>query len=177
VAGRRARSAYGIGDVVAVNDSMQTGYSYVIAARTGRDFAADFKPHVSPKEMLALGVFEGKYCNDCRPELPEDWFAKARTADRPDPRVNCFGVKSRQPLATWREKGWIIGPDPRGWFQWYCRYYLGRRLPDVDRMQIRRWRNFARHAAQVRKHCMPADVTCRPRQRQALLQWAYDPLV
>ena len=175
--GRGARRTYRVGGVVVVNDSMQTGYSYVIAAPTGRKFAPEFKPHFSPKEMLELGVFEGKYCNDCRPELPDDWFVKARLSDHADPGVNCFGIKSRQPLSVWREKGWIIGPDPRGWFQWYCRYYLGRRLPDIDRAQIGRWRNFARHAAQVRKHCMPADVTCRPRQRQALLQWAYDPFI
>jgi hypothetical protein len=169
--------AYGIGDVVVVSDRMQTGYSYVVAAPAGRDFALNFNPHFTPQEMLELGVFEGKYCNDCRAELPKGWFARARLADRPDPGVNCFGVKSRQPLSVWRQNGWIIDPDPRGWFQWYCRYFLGRRLPDIDLIQIRRWRNFARHAAQVRKHCMPGDVTCRPRQRQALLQWAYDPFI
>jgi hypothetical protein len=168
---------YRVGGVVIVDDRMQRSYSYAIAVPPGTRFAPDFKPRFSPKEMLELGVFEGKYCNDCRPELPEEWFERARIAARPDPAINCFGVKSRQSLAVWQQKGWIIGPDPRGWFQWYCRYYLGRRLPEIDRIQIRRWRNFARHAAQVRKHCAPGDVFCRPRQRQALLQWAYDPFI
>ena len=168
---------YLVGDVVVVNDSMQRSYSYAISVPPGGGFAPEFKPRFSPREMLELGVFEGKYCNDCHPELPEDWFERARIAANPDPALNCFGVKSRQSLAIWRQKGWIIGPDPRGWFQWYCRYYLGRRLPEIDRVQIRRWRNFARHAAQVRKHCMPGDIFCRQRQRQALLQWAYDPFI
>jgi len=169
--------SYRVGDKIRVNDKMQRGYVYAIAAPTGRQFAPDFEPHFTPKEMLELGVFEGKYCNDCRGELPASWYAKAKTSEKPDPKINCFGVKSRQPLRVWREKGWIIGPDPRGWFQWYCRYYLGRRLPEIDAVQIKRWRNFARHAAQVRKHCPPGDVFCRPRQRQALLQWSYDPFI
>lgn len=124
-----------------------------------------------------MGVFEGKYLNDCRDEFPGDWFGGAKLSDTADPALNYFGVKSRQPLSVWREKGWIYGPDPRGWFQWYCRYWRGRRLPKVDAIQIRRWRAFNRHAAQVRANCDPADVFCRPRQRQALLQWAYDPLI
>ena len=105
------------------------------------------------------------------------YSASLRMSDTPDPAMNCFGVKSRQSLANWRSNGWIIGPDPRGWFQWYCRYYRGRRLPEIDAIQIRRWRAFARHAAQVRKHCKAGDLTCQPRQRQALLQWAYDPFI
>jgi hypothetical protein len=168
---------YKIGDIVVVNDRMQRGYRYEIVARTGRDFADGFAPHFTPKEMLELGVFEGKYCNDCRDELPESWFKKAKTSDVADPSLNYFGVKSRQPLSVWREKGWIYGPDPRGWFQWYCRYYLGRRIPEVDEKQIKRWRAFARHAAQVRANCDPGDWSCRPRQRQGLLQWAHDPFI
>ena len=134
-----------------------------------------FTPKFSPKEMLAMGVFEGKYLNDCRDEFPADWFRGARIAEHPDPALNYFGIKSRQPLSHWREKGWIIGPDPRGWFQWYCRYHMGRRLREIDDIQIKRWRSFARHKAQIVRNCEPGNFTCRPKQRQALLQWSYDP--
>lgn len=166
-----------VGALISVNDRMQRGYSYRLEAGTGRSFAPDFTPALTPAEMLKLGVFEGKYINDCRDEFPAAWFRSARLSDAPDPSVNCFGIKSRQPLSVWRQKGWIIAPDPRGWFQWYCRYYLGRRIADVDRKQIARWKSFARHAGQVRAHCEPHNLSCRPRQRQALLQWAYDPFI
>ena len=168
---------HGIGVTIRVNDRMQRGYSYVLTAPAGKDFAAGFTPYFTPKQMLELGVFEGKYCNDCRGEFPEDWFINAKISDKPDVSLNCFGIKSRQPLSVWRENGWIIGPDPRGWFQWYCRYFLGRRLPEVDEKQIKRWRAFARHAAQIKANCQPHDFSCRPRQRQALLQWSYDPFI
>ncbi len=164
-------------DFVDVNDRMQTGYRYWLVAPVGNGFADGFQPFHSPKQMLEMGVFEGKYCNDCVAEFPADWFLNARIADTPDPALNYFGLKSRQPLSVWRKKGWIYGPDPRGWFQWYCRYYLGRRLPDIDDIQIRRWRGFARHAGQIRANCDPGDIFCRRRQRQALLQWAYDPFI
>lgn len=160
---------------VEVHDTMQSDYRYLLEARAGRDFAPDFNPHFTPREMLAHGVFEGKYLNDCRAEFPARWYRGAKLSEEPNPGINCFGVKSRQPLRVWRDKGWIIGDDPRGWFQWYCRYYLGRRDPVVDSIQIRRWKGIARHAAQVRKHCWPGDLACRPRQRQALLQWAWPP--
>ena len=120
-----------IGDTIIVDDRMQRDYRYEIVAPMGADFWPGFAPHFSPKVMLAMGVFAGKYCNDCRDEFPADWFREARIADRPDPELNYFAIKSRQPLSHWREKGWIIGPDPRGWFQWYCRYWLGRRLPEI----------------------------------------------
>jgi hypothetical protein len=168
---------YSIGETVTVNDRMQRNYQYEIVARTGEDFMPGFRPHFSPAEMLAMGIFEGKYCNDCRNEFPDEWFAKARTSDRPNPKLNYFGVKSRQPLSYWKERGWIFGPDPRGWFQWYCRYYLGRRLSEIDAIQVKRWRSFARHAAQIRANCEPGDIFCRPRQRQALLQWSHDPFI
>jgi len=166
-----------IGDTIHVNDKMQQGYDYVLTAPMGDVKSDRFQPHFSPKEMLAMGVFEGKYCNDCTAELPADWFEAAKISDKPDVSLNYFGIKSRQPLSVWQQKGWVFEPDPRGWFQWYCRYYLGRRLPQVDEIQIKRWRAFSRHAGQVRANCDPGDVFCRPRQRQALLQWAYDPLI
>jgi hypothetical protein len=164
-------------DVINVSDRMQKDYRYALSAPIGDTFAFSFKPHYTPQTMLEMGVFEGRYLNDCRDEFPSEWFTRARIGMRADPALNYFGVKSRQPLAVWREKGWIYGPDPRGWFQWYCRYYIGRRIPELDKIQIARWRSFARHAGQIRAKCEPGDIFCRPKQRQALLQWSYDPFI
>lgn len=143
----------------------------------GSQFAPEFAPAYSPAEMLRMGVFEGKYINDCVDEFPQEWFDSAKLSDFADPTLNYFGVKSRQPLSVWQQKGWIYGPDPRGWFQWYCRYFMGRRLPQTDAIQFKRWRAFARHAGQIRANCDSGDVFCRPRQRQGLLQWAHDALI
>jgi hypothetical protein len=159
---------------VIVNDLMQKGYRYVLTKPVGRAFDAEFKPDLTPKEMLELGVFGGKYMTDCRREFPKSWFAHAKLSpQRRDPSLNYFGVHASKPLSYWREKGWIYHEDPRGWFQWYCRYYLGRRCPDDER-QIERWKAMRRHVAQLRKHCRKGDSHCRRKQRQALLHWAYD---
>lgn len=166
-----------IGDIIEVNDKLQTGYLCELVAPVGEEFSDEFEPCYSPQQMLEMGVFEGKYCNDCVIELPREWFRNAKVSETPDPSLNYFGIKSRQPLHVWRQKGWIYGPDPRGWFQWYCRYYLGRRLPEIDHIQIKRWKAFARHAGQIRANCDRGDVFCRRRQRQALLQWSYDPFI
>lgn len=166
-----------MGRKILVEDNMQSGYTYDLSAPTGKQFADGFEPHFTPKEMLAKGVFEGKYCNDCTSEFPASWFDGAKIGEQADVENNYFGVKSRQPLSVWQQKGWIYGPDPRGWFQWYCRYYLGRRLPEIDAKQIKRWRGFKRHAGQIRANCPPGDIFCRPRQRQALLQWSHDPFI
>ncbi|MBR1648527.1 MAG: hypothetical protein IJ689_02895 [Alphaproteobacteria bacterium] len=159
-----------------VNDKMQQGYEYFCSVAEGQDFAPDFAPELSPAQMLELGVFEGHYLNDCRKEFPASWFANAKLSlHKPDINVNFFKIKSRMSLSEWQKRGWIIPPDPRGWFQWYCRYYLGRRLPKIDELQIKRWRAFKRHYAQIKQGCLPYDIDCRKRQRQALLQWAYNP--
>lgn len=162
---------------VSVSDCYQDNYTYELTAPVGEDFAEGFTPAYSPREMLEMGVFEGKYYSDGFAELPAEWLEQAKISKIADPSLNFFGVKSRQPLSVWKEKGWIIGPDPRGWFQWYCRYYLGRRIPDIDLAQIKRWRAFARHAGQIRANCHSGDIFCRPRQRQALLQWAHDAMI
>jgi len=160
--------------IVRVNDRMQRDYAYALTEPMGSHFAADFAPQLSPAEMLALGVFGGKYMTDCRDEFPAAWFEQAKLSpERHDPALNFFGVNASQPLAEWRKKGWIYWEDPRGWFQWYCRYYMGRRCPD-DVRQIRRWRAIRRHISQIVKHCSPGDCACRPKQRQMLLHWAYD---
>jgi hypothetical protein len=161
--------------IVTVSDKMQRGYRYALVAPIGRNFDPEFCPELTPKEMLALGVFGGKYMTDCRKEFPASWFARAKLAPTGrDRSLNYFGVHASQPLSEWRRKGWIHQDDPRGWFQWYCRYYMGRRMPQEDARQINRWKAIRRHAAQIRRCCEPGDPTCRPRQRQALLHWAYD---
>ncbi len=164
-----------MGKVVVVNDLMQSDYRYELVAPQGEEYDEGFTPDLTPKEMLELGVFGGKYMNDCRNEFPADWFVNARiSSDKHDPTLNYFNVHASQSLSTWRQKGWISRYDPRGWFQWYCRYYMGRRIPDEDLRQIRRWKMMTRHIAQIRKNCKAGDISCRPVQRQALLHWAYD---
>ena len=154
---------------------MQRGYRYVLSEPIGRNFDPVFEPQLTPKEMLRLGVFGGKYMTDCRKEFPASWFAKAKLSPKGrDPALNHFGVDASQPLSEWCRKGWLHRDDPRGWFQWYCRYYLGRRMPEEDRRQIGRWKAMRRHIRQLQVNCEPGDLDCRRRQRQALLHWAYD---
>ncbi|MBN1168446.1 hypothetical protein JXA63_00995 [Candidatus Woesebacteria bacterium] len=161
--------------IVVVNDKMQKDYKYVLSEPIGKNFDPEFKPQLSPKQMLKLGVFGGKYLNDCKDEFPKDWYKDAKMSpERKDVSKNHFGVDASQPLSFWINKGWIYPEDPRGWFQWYCRYYMGRRLPKEDKRQIGRWKAMVRHIAQIRKNCKPKDLNCRKRQRQALLHWAYD---
>lgn len=160
---------------VIVNDRMQRNFRYSLTAPVGRQFDPEFRPELSPAEMLQLGIFGGKYMTDCRNEFPKSWFARAKLANgKADAALNYFGVLASQPLSEWQRKGWIHPDDPRGWFQWYCRYYMGRRLPHEDARQIKRWKAIRRHVRQIQRNCEPGDVFCRPRQRQAVLHWAYD---
>lgn len=159
---------------IVVHDSHQDGYTYTCTESIGKNFDPEFAPELSPKEMLELGIFDGKYLNDSQEEFPKDWFRNAKiTYGEKDPSLNFFHVHASQPLRIWQLKGWIHPDDPRGWFQWYCRYFLGRRHPD-DARQIKRWKAMTRHIAQMKKNCRPGDLSCRPVQRQALLHWAYD---
>lgn len=184
--------------------SLQKDYTYRLDVDPGTSFDPRFTPALTPAEMLFMGVFEGKYLNDCWREFPQEWYLDAAAANKlspgaPNVACNYFGVLSRQPLSVWRENGWVPAPgrrrraaaarkrdiladpvrnpDERGWFQWYCRYWMGRRMPELDSVQIGRWRSFARHAGAVRKRCAAGDLGCSPRERQALLQWAYDPFI
>lgn len=164
--------------IVTVNDTMQKGYRYELTAPEGKDFHPDFKPDLTPREILSLGAFGGVYMRDCTREFPVEWFAHAKFAPKGSGKheasLNYFGVNASQPLSVWRAKGWLYKDDPRGWFQWYCRYYMGRRIPDEDIRQIKRWKAMVRHVAQIKGKCHPGDASCNRKQRQALLHWAYD---
>lgn len=160
---------------VSVNDNMQKGYKYILTEKMGKNFDPLFRPDLTPKEMLLLGVFGGKYMTDCRNEFPTSWFIRAKfSPHKKDKDMNYFHVHASQSLSVWKENGWIYKDDPRGWFQWYCRYYMGRRIKGEDERQIKRWRMMTRHVAQIRNKCRVGDVSCNTRQRQALLHWAYD---
>ncbi|MBN2880666.1 hypothetical protein JXM83_01315 [Candidatus Woesearchaeota archaeon] len=159
---------------IVVNDLIQKNYIYYLTEPLGKNFHSEFKPELTPKQMLELGVFGGKYMTDCRAEFPSSWFTHAKlNSNFHDASLNYFGVNASKPLSYWKMKGWIYLEDPRGWFQWYCRYYMGRRCQD-DLRQIKRWKAMTRHIGQIKKNCPVGLITCRPRQRQALLHWAYD---
>jgi hypothetical protein len=160
---------------VVVNDKMQQGYTYYLVEPMGENFEPEFKPELTPKEMLELGVFGGKYMTDCKEEFPKEWFENAKLSpQKKDISLNFFKVDASLPLSHWKKKGWIYKDDPRGWFQWYCRYYMGRRFPPEDDRQIKRWKAMKRHVVAIEKNCTRGDLECRKKQRQALLHWAYD---
>jgi len=161
--------------IIIVNDIMQVNYSYELTEPIGVNFDLNFKPQLSPKQMLELGVFGGKYMTDCAGEFPKDWYINAKLCKtHHEARLNYFGVNASQPLKVWQQKGWIYPEDPRGWFQWYCRYFYGRRISSEDARQIKRWQAIKRHIAQVERNCEKGDFSCRKRQKQAILHWAYD---
>lgn len=159
---------------VIVKDEIQKGHHYYLTEPMGKNFDPEFKPDLTPKQMLNLGIFGGYYFREFIDEYPKDWFKGVKISPKfKDPELNFFKVNASKPLAYWQKKGWIRDQDPRGWFQWYCRYYLGRRSLDDER-QIKRWKAMKRHIAQVKKNCRKGDLKCRPKQRQAILHWAYD---
>lgn len=160
---------------VTVNDKMQKGYIYYRIEAPGKNFDPEFKPELTPKQMLKLGVFGGVYMRDCTKEFPKDWFTHAKFAeDKADKELNYFKVNASQSLKEWKRKKWIYKEDPRGWFQWYCRYYMGRRIETEDQKQIKRWKAIKRHISAIKNNCPAKEHECRPRQRQAVLHWAYD---
>jgi hypothetical protein len=161
---------------VDVDEAYQTGYTYTLAEQPGKNFREDFTPDLTPAEMLNLGIFGGDYFQEVPAEFPTEWFKNVQLSrtGKADATLNFFKINASQSLQVWQQKGWIYEEDPKGWFLWYCRYYLGRRIAEEDDRQIKRWKAIRRHIGQIKNYCQPGDTHCRPRQRQALLHWAYD---
>ena len=96
-----------------MNDLMQRDYEYWLSEPEGKNFDPEFVPELTPKKMLEMGVFGGKYMTDCAEEYPIEWFEKAKLChQRHDPSLNYFGVNASQPLMVWEAKGWIYHEDP-----------------------------------------------------------------
>ena len=174
----KSEREYKVGMIIDVNNIMQSGYSYKLSEPIGKNFASNFNPQLTPKQMLERGVFEGKYFNDQILEFPKEWYLNALRKGKlspqgSNPKLNFMKVRSRQSLGVWKRSGWIYGNDLRGWAEWYFRYYLGRRDP-VDRKQISRWNGIKRFIGALTKECKQGDMSCRPVKRQLLTNWSYD---
>ncbi|MCA9347539.1 hypothetical protein KC930_03095 [Candidatus Saccharibacteria bacterium] len=160
---------------ITVNEQYQTGYKYTLSEPIGKNFDPAFKPQLTPKEMLDLGIFGGNYFTETPNEFPKTWFENVVFSNNGAKKeLNLFKVNASQPLSVWQRKGWIYFEDPKGWFLWYCRYYMGRRIPEEDQRQIKRWLAIKRHISQLQNSCLAGDISCQPKRRQALLHWAYD---
>ena len=145
--------------------------------KKSEDFYKLFKPQLSPQKMLETGVFGGSYFGNKINEYPKSWFKNAKLSKTFNIEKNRFKVKAGLSRKEWIDKGWIFKEDPLGWFQWYCRFANGRRISHIDGIQIKRWKAFKRHLTTIKKNCEPDDIHCRKRQRQAILQWAYNPFI
>lgn len=144
--------------------------------KSKNNFDPRFKPDFTPKQMLKLGVFGGYYFEVKTKDIPVEIMKLANMSKtkKKDSELNYFKVSASQPLVVWQKKGWINKADPNGWFEWYIKYFYGRRLPKEDERQIKRWLAMRRHIMQIKNNCRAGDAFCRTRQRQALLHWAYD---
>ena len=156
----------------------------------------NFNPNKSPIEVIKEGAFGGIYFRDIYSNVNKKWyknswkeFFKSLNLENIDPRyyssnfydvkINKYRVKFSTSLRFWENKGWINPIAPYGWFQWYCRYYLGRRSSD-DKRQIKRWKNIVTRFKGIlvkitkNKGAKFNDYSISPKIRQIFLHWGYE---
>ena len=152
-----------------------------------------FGVNKSPVEVISEGAFGGTHFRDIYSGVNGKWYRnswkefkflssidkKLYASSYYDVGVNKYGVKFGTSLRFWESKGWINGIDPYGWFQWYCRYWLGRRSSD-DKRQIKRWRAIVNRFKSVLVRMIKDkgtkfdDYSVSPKIRQILLHWGYE---
>ena len=161
----------------------------------------EFRPNVTPREIFIKGSFGGtywrpinsaitnkKYENEHKKfeflkDIPDEKMIRDYETDY-DIKINKYGVKVGMTLDEWERQGWITEQDPYGWVQWYCAFYQGRRVPELDKHQIDRWLKIAsnekgrwkkRIVNMIKsKKATYNDFTISPKIRQTLLHWAYE---
>lgn len=169
-----------IGKEIVANNSFQKEYKYKLSRNYGdiKDLMNKyhFYPFYTPKEMLEMGVFGGKYITEigAMAEFPSEWYTTAKLSDEYDANLNYFKIKASSSLKDWENNKWIKGEDKHGWFIWYCRTFIGRRNINIDKFQVERWRKIRRHQGQIIANCEEKDLRCRRAQRQVLLHWSYN---
>lgn len=141
----------------------------------------DFTPNKTPAEVMREGAFGGSYFRPLyskrlrttisgdHAELPADWTAgldisRYLTAREYDADANKFKVACGQSIEEWEAAGWIDHRfDVRGWFQWYCRFYQGRRCEDDER-QVGRWRRCVGETGRWRRMLLKKYVAAGVRE-------------
>ena len=164
-----------------------------------KDFP-EFKPNLTPKQVLRMGSFGGTYFRNIQSNVtgkkhsgknaiksfPKDWLhgidlEKKVLSQNYDKNVNTYKVKCGSSLEAWETSNWIVKQDPYGWFQWYCRFYMGRRTKD-DQRQIDRWLKITGPKGRFRRTLMNKiikggkdynDKSVSPVIRQVLQHWGY----
>ena len=146
----------------------------------------DLHRSLTPTEVIKKGSFGGTYFRDTYSNVNHKWYKnswkefdqlknidkKYYARDFNDVNLNTSGVKCGTSLRFWENKGWIRQIDPYGWFQWYFRYYLGRR-PEDDQRQIKRWKGIVNRFKGILVR-MIKNGKDSPKIRQILLHWDYE---
>lgn len=146
-----------------------------------------FKPNVTPREMLKQGIFghsyfgveilQGDMYYDELFQSFGDIDTSLYLSSKYHAKGNKFKIKSGKDYQFWKDNNWMHEDDPYGWFEWYCKYYIGRRHSD-DQRQIQRWLDFCGPNGRWRQRIYGMiDATgnwdVSPRIQQSLLHWGY----
>ena len=146
----------------------------------------EFRPNISPVDVIKKGAFGGTYFRDIYSGITDKFYKnswkefdeldgldkKYYASDFYDVKLNCYGVEVGRSLRFWESKGWINKMYPYGWFKWYFRYWKGRRSND-DIRQINRWKRIINRFVGILNKLISEGKDSK-KIRQILLHWCYE---